>query len=192
TGICVEGNDIDTDRIIPARFMKEITFANMGRYAFYDQRFDERGAAKPHPFNDPRFQGARLLIVNKNFGCGSSREHAPQALMRSGIRAVLGESFAEIFAGNCTAMGVPTVTASESEIADLMAAVRQTPALGLRLSLADRTLSYHTKRVPVCLSDVVRRAFLEGTWDSTSLMLANLDQVRRTAGRLAYLNRFSQ
>src|SRR5512134_255490 len=119
TAVPIRGNDIDTDRIIPARYLKEVTFARMGGYPFFDERFDASGKKKDHPLNDPEYQGASILFVNKNFGCGSSREHAPQALYRFGIQAIVGESFAAIFAGNCTIMGLPTVTAGPNEV-DLM------------------------------------------------------------------------
>src|SRR5881296_1824719 len=125
--VAVRGNDIDTDRIIPARYLKEITFTRMGEYPFFDERFDSSGKLKPHPFNDPHFKGASILFVNKNFGCGSSREHAPQALYRFGIHAIVGESFAAIFAGNCTIMGLPTVTVSAAEIDTLMKTVEGNP-----------------------------------------------------------------
>ena len=128
TGIPVPGNDIDTDRIIPARFMKCVTFDGLEQYAFYDERFSG-DTPKAHPFNDDRFLGGSILIVNKNFGCGSSREHAPQALVRFGMRAIIGESFAEIFAGNCTALGVPAVTASQDHITQLMQAVESDPKI---------------------------------------------------------------
>src|SRR5437870_13433395 len=117
--IAVRGNDIDTDRIIPARYLKEITFTRMGEYPFFDERFDSSGKRKLHPFNDPRFKGASILFVNKNFGCGSSREHAPQALYRCGIKAIVGESFAAVFAGNCVMMGLPAATGSSPELAEL-------------------------------------------------------------------------
>src|SRR5271169_1470074 len=131
----VEGNDIDTDRIIPARYLKEITFTNMGKYPFYDERFDAEGKPKGHPFDLPAFQGAAILFVNQNFGCGSSREHAPQALMRWGIRAIIGESFAEIFAGNCTTLGIPCVTASRSDLDRLTQAVIANPKLAITVDL---------------------------------------------------------
>src|ERR671922_337142 len=123
TAVPVRGNDIDTDRIIPARYLKEPTFARMGEYPFFDERFDSSGKPKPHPFNEPKYKGASILFVNKNFGCGSSREHAPQALYRFGINAIVGESFAAIFAGNCTIMGVPAVTVSAADIETLMKTV---------------------------------------------------------------------
>src|SRR5690606_14986619 len=108
-GVYVPGDDIDTDRIIPARFMKCVTFDGLGAYAFYDARFDEQGNSKGHPLDDPRFRGATILLSNSNFGCGSSREHAPQALSKFGIRAIIAESFAEIFFGNATTLGMPCV-----------------------------------------------------------------------------------
>ena len=123
--IPLPGNDIDTDRIIPARFMTAITFDGLGELAFRDARFDADGRPKPHPMNDPRYQakGPRVAVVNKNFGCGSSREHAPQAMWRWGVHAVVGESFADIFFGNCVAMGIPCVTASEADVTRLLAAI---------------------------------------------------------------------
>src|SRR5919109_2263087 len=123
----IHGNDIDTDRIIPARYLKEPTFARMGEYPFFDERFDSTGKKKDHPFNDPEYRGASILFVNKNFGCGSSREHAPQALYRFGIKAIVGESFAAIFAGNCTMMGLPAVTVSAADIETLMKTVENNP-----------------------------------------------------------------
>src|SRR5258706_9913696 len=123
----VVGDDIDTDRIIPARYLKEITFTNMGSYPFYDERFDAAGGLRPHAFNEPRYKGASILLANVNFGCGSSREHAPQALVRWGIKAVVAESFAEIFAGNCMMLGTPAVVASKEEVAKLQHAPAADP-----------------------------------------------------------------
>ncbi len=135
----VEGNDIDTDRIIPARYLKEITFTNMGKYPFYDERFDAEGKPKGHPFDLPQFQGAHLLFVNQNFGCGSSREHAPQALMRWGVRAVVGESFAEIFAGNCTMLGIPTATSARPRSKSSRPWRRKNPAPSSRSTWTKRS-----------------------------------------------------
>ena len=125
TGVPVRGDDIDTDRILPARFLKEVTFENMGEYAFYDRRFDAEGEPTDHPFNE--FEGASILVVNDNFGCGSSREHAPQALMRWGIDGIIGESFAEIFRDNCESLGVPTVTAPREAVVELQDWVAANP-----------------------------------------------------------------
>ena len=142
-GIPVRGNDIDTDRIIPARYLRSITFEGLGAYAFEDDR-----KSSAHPFDDPRFPGASILIVNANFGCGSSREHAPQALMRWGIQGVVGESFAEIFLGNATAMGVPCVTLKRADIQALMDAVEQHPSQEITIDLADKTLSWGGGEAP--------------------------------------------
>ena len=139
-GIPLPGNDIDTDRIIPARFMKCITFDGLGQYVFYDERFDESGSKKGHPFNDEKFLDSSILIVNKNFGCGSSREHAPQALLRFGIKALIGESFAEIFAGNCTVMGIPTVTAPHDAIENIMMVVEEKPETPIQINLLTKKL----------------------------------------------------
>src|SRR5512132_210905 len=135
TAVPIRGNDIDTDRVIPARYLKEVTFARMGDYPFFDERYDPAGKKKDHPFNDPEYKGASLLFVNKNFGCGSSREHAPQALHRFGINAIVGESFAAIFQGNCTMMGVPTVTVSEQDIEQLMKRVEENPRIEYTVDL---------------------------------------------------------
>ena len=133
--IPVPGNDIDTDRIIPARYLKFVTFDTLGQFVFQDERFDENGKEREHPFNDERFKGGEILLVNNNFGCGSSREHAPQSLMRAGIRGIVGESFGEIFAGNCTALGIPTVRLKHEEIEVLMAAVEADPGTEITLDL---------------------------------------------------------
>ncbi|OGQ80610.1 MAG: 3-isopropylmalate dehydratase small subunit [Deltaproteobacteria bacterium RIFCSPLOWO2_12_FULL_60_19] len=191
TAIPLRGNDIDTDRIIPARYLKEPTFARMGDYPFFDERFDAQGKPKPHPFNDPKYCGGSVLFVNKNFGCGSSREHAPQALYRFGIRAIVGESFAAIFAGNCVVMGLPTVTVHERDIAELMRLVESNPQAKFTLDLAARTLACGTGEiVPVELPDSTRTALLEGSWDSTTMLHANLGKVKSRAATLPYMTGF--
>ncbi|MBI4487607.1 MAG: 3-isopropylmalate dehydratase small subunit [Deltaproteobacteria bacterium] len=191
TAIPVRGNDIDTDRIIPARYLKEITFARMGEYPFYDERFDAEGKPKPHPFNDPRYKGASILLVNKNFGCGSSREHAPQALFRFGIHAIVGESFAAIFAGNCVMMGVPTVTVSSAEMDELMKSVESNPQTAYSIDLELKMLTCGKRQVPFDLSESFRSALITGSWDSTSMLRANLDKVKKVAAKLPYMAGFA-
>ncbi len=186
----VKGNDIDTDRIIPARYLKEITFARMGEYPFFDERFDSSGKPKPHPFNDPKYQGASILFVNKNFGCGSSREHAPQALHRFGIHAIVGESFAAIFAGNCVMMGVPTVTVGPAEIEMLMKSVEKNPQTTYAVDIEAKTLTCGEQKISIDLPETYRSALIAGSWDSTSLLRANLDKVKKTAGKLPYVSGF--
>lgn len=187
TAVVVRGNDIDTDRIVPARYLKEITFDRMGAYPFYDERFDSEGRPKPHPFNDPSYRGASILLVNQNFGCGSSREHAPQALRRFGIRAIVGESFAAIFVGNCFAIGLPAVTISAADMAELMPLVESNPGVVLTMDLERKALLLGSERVPLELSEGARKALVEGSWDSTAMLLANMERVREVAARLPYL-----
>ncbi len=181
-------NDVDTDRIIPARYLKFITFEGLGAYAFYDERFDEQGKPKPHPFNDPTYLGATILLAGANFGCGSSREHAPQALYRAGIRAILAPSFAEIFAGNSTAIGMPTVMVSPLHLETLITLVTQNPSTDIRIDLKYKTLSTSSGwTCPVDMNEGYRKAFLEGSWDTTAVLLANLDSIHKKAAALPSL-----
>jgi 3-isopropylmalate/(R)-2-methylmalate dehydratase small subunit len=187
--IAVRGNDIDTDRIIPARFLRCVVFDGLGTQVFADDRAQLRERGQTHPFDDPRFADARLLLVNKNFGCGSSREHAPQAIMRwgRGIRAVVGESFAEIFAGNCLALGIPCPTASADDVAALMAACEADSRLEFRLDLQAMTLGAGSRTVRLHMPAGPRSQLLAGTWDSTGELLAARDAIVATATRLPYL-----
>jgi 3-isopropylmalate/(R)-2-methylmalate dehydratase small subunit len=191
TALPMRGNDIDTDRIIPARYLKEVTFARMGEYPFFDERFDGTGKKKDHPFNDPEYRGASILFVNKNFGCGSSREHAPQALYRFGLKAIVGESFAAIFAGNCTMMGVPTVTVAAPEMEQLMKSVEEEPRMQYTIDLETKTLTYDSHTIAIDLPETYRSALTSGSWDSTALLRANLAQVKKTAAKLPYIGNFS-
>jgi 3-isopropylmalate/(R)-2-methylmalate dehydratase small subunit len=191
TAVPLRGNDIDTDRIIPARYLKEVTFARMGNYPFFDERFDTAGKRKDHPFNDPEYKGASILFVNKNFGCGSSREHAPQALYRFGIQAIVGESFAAIFAGNCTIMGVPTVTVSAKQMEQLMKSAAENPRTEYTINLETKTLSYGNVEIGIDLPETYRKALTSGSWNSTALLRANLEQVKRTASKLPYMSNFA-
>lgn len=189
-GIVVKGDDIDTDRIIPARFLKEITFANMGNYAFYDERFDENGNRKKHPFNDEKFSNASILVVNKNFGCGSSREHAPQSIMRWGIKAIIGESFADIFAGNCSMLGIPAVEAAKDDIASLMNFVENNPQENIQIGLNNNIVSFDKIKIKLSIPESARKSLIQGAWDTTSLMLEAKDEIKKLMAKLPYLNGF--
>jgi 3-isopropylmalate/(R)-2-methylmalate dehydratase small subunit len=188
SGIPVRGNDIDTDQIIPARFMKVVTFDGLGEFAFFDLRFDDDDNQKDHPFNEPQFQDASVLAVNANFGCGSSREHAPQALMRWGIDAIVGESFAEIFAGNCLALGIPTVTADHDTIVDIQAWIDENPEEEIHVDVESETLTYGDTTVEATVDDAQRRALTEGVWDTTALMKSNASAVAQKAADLPYVD----
>lgn len=186
SGVPIRGNDIDTDRIIPARFMKVVTFEGLGAHAFHDERYEEDGSLKGHPLDDPRFAGASILVVNSNFGCGSSREHAPQALARAGIRAVVGESFAEIFAGNCVSLGVPAVCLAPDDIAELMDRVEADPEAVISVDLESGTVRMRDREWLLTMPDSHRAALLSGSWNSTASLLANAGLVDRTLARLPY------
>ena len=187
TGIPIRGNDIDTDQIIPARFMKVVTFDGLGEFAFFDLRFDDEDNQKDHPMNEERFQDANVMVVNSNFGCGSSREHAPQALMRWGIDAIIGESFAEIFAGNCLALGIPTVTADHETINALQQWVDDTPDGELEVDVESETVSYDGHEVSVTVNEGQRKALVDGIWDTTALMKSNQTEIEKTAANLPYV-----
>jgi len=170
--------------------MKVVTFDGLGQYAFQDERFDQEGKIKDHPFNEAAFKEASILLVNKNFGCGSSREHAPQALQRWGIKAVIGESFAEIFAGNCNAMGIPTATVSPEVIDKLMYETRKTPLAELTMDLQTETILFKGTEFSMEMNGSSRSALLAGTWDSTGTLLASMDEIKKKTGELPYLNGF--
>lgn len=180
------GNDIDTDRIIPARFLRCVTFAGLGEQVFRDERFHDDGSPKEHPFNDPAYCKGSILIVNRNFGCGSSREHAPQALMRWGIKAIIGESFAEIFAGNCSNLGVPAFTAPASVVRALQEMVQGDHELLLMLDVETGKLKIGEARFQLELSDSARTALLGGTWDTLAQLLKNEGEIEKVCVRLPY------
>jgi len=190
TALPLHGNDIDTDRILPARFLRAITFEGFEQHVFVDDRSAAAAAGSPHPFDQAQFQGASILLVNKNFGCGSSREHAPQGLRRWGIRAVVGESFSEIFFGNSSMIGMPCVTASLADLDTLMAIVEQHPKVRLRLDLAKGTCQTDGFTCAISLPASSRDAFVTGSWDITGLMLEHFDEVNATAARLPYISGF--
>ncbi|MFC7072768.1 3-isopropylmalate dehydratase small subunit [Halovenus rubra] len=188
TGLPLRGNDIDTDQIIPARFLKVVTFDGLGQFAFFDQRYDEKDNPTDHPMNQPQYENATVLVVNSNFGCGSSREHAPQALMRWGIDAIIGESFAEIFAGNCLSLGIPTVTASAEAIVALQDWVEAHPTGDISVDIEEETISYgESTAIDATVDEGQRKALVEGIWDTTALMQSNQQAIETTASELPYI-----
>ena len=189
-GLPLPGNDIDTDRIIPARFMKCVTFDDLAQYAFYDVRFNEDGSRKDHPMNDEKYKGATVLIVNRNFGCGSSREHAPQSLMRYGIQGIIGESFAEIFADNCTAIGIPVVTAEKADVDNLMSFVQDDPQSEIKIDLEKKEAVYGDFTIAIQQPEQSRKALVQGSWDSTAELLSGVSQIQESAKKIPYMNGF--
>ena len=185
--VYVAGNDIDTDRIIPARFMKCVTFDGLGQYLFYDVRFEENGTKKEHPLNDARFAKASILLTNANFGCGSSREHAPQALSKYGFRAVVAESFAEIFFGNSTTLGMPCVSVSHDDLLALSRVVESAPDTDVSIDLASNTVTAGSVSVPCSMKPGARDALMNGEWDPIAQLLDGAEQTKAVAARLPYL-----
>jgi 3-isopropylmalate/(R)-2-methylmalate dehydratase small subunit len=189
TALIIQGEDIDTDRIIPARFLKCVSFDALGDQVFADDRLELAGE---HPFDQERFKGASILIVNGNFGCGSSREHAPQALMRWGIRAVVGVSFAEIFFGNCLALGIPCASASPDQILAIQALVNDDATRHWTLDLEGMALASDQDRWDVSIDPGPRDMLLSGRWDATSQLLDNSAKVKALMDEIPYLNQFSR
>jgi 3-isopropylmalate/(R)-2-methylmalate dehydratase small subunit len=188
--IPMRGNDIDTDRIIPARFLRAITFDGMEAHLFEDDRKMGGPGHNRHPFDVPAYQGASILLVNGNFGCGSSREHAPQALRRWGVEAIVGESFAEIFFGNSAMIGMPCATASGADVKALQDLVERNPRTEIGIDLIEGTCDAGDFRCPISLARNVRDAFATGAWDTTGLLLDRYEDVNATAARLPYIAGF--
>jgi 3-isopropylmalate/(R)-2-methylmalate dehydratase small subunit len=186
----LRGHDIDTDRIIPARFLKSVSFDGLETHAFEDDRGQLHERGQLHPFSNPRYAGARILIVNRNFGCGSSREHAPQAIQRWGIRAVIGESFSEIFFGNSVALGMPCLTVSGQDAESLLSTVEHDPQVELTVSVSGQTVDVAGKTYRASLPAGAREAFTTGTWDATGLLLDDFEQVKKVANRQPYVTGF--
>ncbi len=189
TACYVPGSDIDTDRIIPARFMKCVTFDGLGEYLFYDVRKHEDGSDKVHPLNEERFKGAKVLFSGVNFGCGSSREHAPQALYRYGFRAVVAESFAEIFFSNCTTLGIPCVTATTADIALLASRLDADPTLEVTVDVAKNRVFFGAENFTVAMPESAREVLIAGHWDPIADLLEAEAAVAATAAKLPYLSR---
>ena len=187
TGIPLMLDDIDTDRIIPARYLRCVTFDGLGEHAFEDDRQQDPN----HPFNNPKYSGANVLVAGRNFGCGSSREHAPQSLMRWGINAIAAESFAEIFFGNCSSLGIAAVVATREDLNKLAAAIVADPTLQLTVNLEELTVTAAEVTVSVTMPDSARDALVTGEWDYLGQLLSAKDQVTKHAAGVPYLNGFA-
>ncbi|MEN8662037.1 MAG: 3-isopropylmalate dehydratase small subunit [Lentimonas sp.] len=186
-GVFVPGDDIDTDRIIPARFMKCITFDGLGEYLFHDVRKTESGEDKKHNLNDPRFADASILVGGNNFGCGSSREHAPQSILRAGYNAVIAGSFAEIFFGNSTNLGVVCVIANDADRKVIAAAIEADPAMELTIDVENLKINFGDQTVSCEIKPGARESLLSGNYDPLSELLEGADDVSKTAGALSYM-----
>lgn len=187
-GIPVRGEDIDTDRIIPARYLRVVSFDGIDAHVFEDDRAELKGA---HPFDDARFAGASILVVNRNFGCGSSREHAPQAIARWGVKVIVGESFSDIFFGNSGVIGLPCVTAAKADVEQLQTAIEQNPSADVTVDLVKLTCSWAGGSCAISMPAAVRDAFITGAWDTTGMLLDRFDEVRAVSDRLPYVSGFA-
>lgn len=190
-GVPLRGNDIDTDRIIPARFLRCVTFDGLGEHAFADDRSQLKAAGQLHPFSNPEYAGANVLVVGSNFGCGSSREHAPQSLQKWGVRAIIGESFAEIFFNNNLAIGVPCVSLSAADIDSLQGMIEDNPTLEVEIDLEAGSVIAADFSCEIKMPDAARQMFVRGQWDATGQLLTNLDKVRTRAAQIPYLDKFT-
>jgi len=185
--VYVPGNDIDTDRIIPARFMKCLTFDGLGEYLFHDVRYDENGQEKKHSLNDPKFNQARIMISDANFGCGSSREHAPQSLFRAGFRAIIAGSFAEIFFGNATTLGIPCVSMTDSDRRQIVEMIENAPDLAVTVDVSALKVRAGEADLPCELHDGARDSLLNGRWDPLEELLQAKNEVEQTSRSLSYV-----
>jgi len=185
--VYVPGNDIDTDRIIPARFMKCVTFDGLGEFLFYDVRKDADGNDRKHPLNDERFKQAKILFTGANFGCGSSREHAPQAIQKYGFRGIVAENFAEIFLGNCTTLGIPCAVASRADIAKVVAAVAADSTTAVTIDVEAQVVRFGDQSIPAEIRGSDRDALLNGRWDAIAELHEGVPQVKTIAAGLPYM-----
>jgi 3-isopropylmalate/(R)-2-methylmalate dehydratase small subunit len=191
TGLPLRGNDIDTDRIIPARFLRSVSFEGLEAHLFADDIQQALAQHATHAMTDAKYAAASILVVNRNFGCGSSREHAPQAIRRKGFRAVVGQSFSEIFFGNSVALGMPCVAAGQAEVDRLQRLIEEHPATELVIDLDSLRLRCGEVTIPVSLPSAARESFLDGTWDATGLLIDRYEQVEETMRRIPYLTGWS-
>jgi 3-isopropylmalate/(R)-2-methylmalate dehydratase small subunit len=185
-GVPLRGNDIDTDRIMPARFLRAVSFDGLEKHLFED----DRATDARHPFGDSHYTGAAVLVVNSNFGCGSSREHAPQGLARAGIRAMVGESFSEIFQGNSGMLGIPCFVAAPADVERLQALIEQTPDTMIHADVQSGKISAGSVHITAALPHALRDSFVSGQWNPTAMLLDHFDDVRRVADRLPYVTGF--
>jgi 3-isopropylmalate/(R)-2-methylmalate dehydratase small subunit len=185
-GLPLRGNDIDTDRIIPARFLKCVTFEGLGEHAFEDDIEDIRKKGGIHPFRDLKYEGAGILVSNRNFGCGSSREHAPQALLRFGIKAIIAESYSEIFFGNCVSIGIPCFIASHEIIEEILEWVEKNPSIEFSLNVKELKAAFGEKTFELELAEGPRGQFLDGSWHARSVLLLNKEKINNLAKSLPY------
>lgn len=190
TAVYIPGDDIDTDRIIPARFMTAITFDSMGEYLFYDVRFDASGQPIDHPLNDTSRGNPSIMVVGRNFGCGSSREHAPQAIYRFGFRAIIGQSFSEIFAGNCRALGIPTAVLTGDDWQSFVTEIEKKSAVSVSLDMDSQTVCAGSRVWPVEIQAETRFALLTGQWNSLAMLKMNESRIAETANTLPYFRDF--
>lgn len=182
----VSGDDIDTDRIIPATYMKCVTFDGLGEFLFKDVRFDKNGKPLNHPLNDPKHKGATILISGNNFGCGSSREHAPQAIYRAGFQAIIAGNFAEIFFGNSTTLGIACVNLSQKDLAELAGIVEKDASTEVTIDLEKKKVSASGKSWHLEIRESARKGLMEGRWDAIGELLEGVPQVQKLAERLNY------
>lgn len=192
SGVPVRGNDIDTDRIVPARFLKCVTFDGLGEHAFADDIAGLAAQGKVHPFVNPLYRNAKILVSNSNFGCGSSREHAPQALMRWGISAIIAESYSEIFFGNCVALGIPCFVVDHATAENILAWIESNPQSILQMSVSTAQLQMGKEKISLQLPEGPRGQFLDGSWNARSQLLANMEMVHKVAFRLPYVSGFAK
>ncbi len=187
TAVPVRGADVDTDRIIPARFLKCVTFDDLAEGMFYDERFQADGSSKNHPIDNPSYKGASIMVVGPNFGCGSSREHAPQSIRRCGFDAIVGVTYAEIFFGNSTGLGMPCVSTTLEQNETLSAAIEADPSIELSVDLESMSLSYGEENMPITMPDGAREALVHGKWDPIQSLLDQEQKISEVAAGLAYV-----
>ncbi|MGB9731807.1 MULTISPECIES: 3-isopropylmalate dehydratase small subunit [Calditerrivibrio] len=175
--IPIIGDDIDTDRIIPARYLKCVTFDGIGEFAFYDERFENDGTPKNHPMNDPKYKGANIILSGNNFGCGSSREHAPQSIKRAGFQAIIAESFAEIFYGNSLTLGIVCATLPKEKIKEISEIIANNPSIECLIDIENKTLVVGNNTYNIEIKESARKALIDGTYDSLGELLKNMDKI---------------